>query len=409
MLDKFQGCRTPPPENVGSDRRSPTAGPSDIARPNPLAQVADSAPQGPDVAPGPSMATHVPPASGPSHHDAPSSGEFASARVVEGDWEPVHTWSRRVSSPERLRDELELIHMKITQLREIIDFMRARGRSPPNHYYRDLDILHAEYDQLSQALVESREAFASSRRGRSPDIASPAAAPRPPRPDSSSRTGLRLSPQPGPSSSGDQRFASQDRRRPRDASSDRSRQSGISEDRSRKRFAARDQPSNRQRFASGDSPSPKRRRFASEDSNSPQRRHSSRASSGDGSFERPPSRSSPTHPSSPSREDKDADESSMPAPVRAMIDFILKSFPDSQASPSYPSSRSFDLSAYAGVTDAAIPRDRFWHGAMLCQMPSLIHNSDSPVVSRMGRSAIHSCLLSTDLREYRTRLLRGKS
>ena len=209
--------------------------------------------------------------------------------------------------------------MKITQLREIIDFMRARGRSPPDHYYRDLDIFHAEYDQLSQALVESREAFASSPRGRSPDVASPgvaspAAAPRPPRPDSSSRTGLRLSPQPGSSSSGDQRFASQDRRRPRDASSDRSRQSGISEDRSRKRFAARDQPSDRLRFVS-------------EDSNSPQRQHSSRASSGDGSFERPPSRSSPTRPSLPSREDKDADESSMPAPVRAMIDFILKEFP----------------------------------------------------------------------------------
>ena len=91
------------------------------------------------------------------------------------------------------------------------------------------------------------------------------------------------------------------------------------------------------------------------DSDSPQRRHSSRASSGDGSFERPPSRSSPTRPSSPFREDKDADESAMPAPVRPMIDFILKSFPDSQASPSHPSSRSFDLSAYAGVTDAAIP------------------------------------------------------
>ena len=100
MLDKFRGCRTPPPENVGSDRRSPTAGPSDIARPNPLAQVADLALQGLDVAPGPTMATHVPPASGPSHYDAPSSGEFAPARVVEGDWEPVRAWSRRVSSPE---------------------------------------------------------------------------------------------------------------------------------------------------------------------------------------------------------------------------------------------------------------------------------------------------------------------
>ena len=127
LLDKLQGRRTPPPENVGSDRRSPTAGPSDIARPNPLAQVTGSAPQGPDVAPGPSMATHVPPAPGPSHHDAPSSGDFPSARVVEGDWEPIRTWSRRVSFPERLRDDLELIHMKITQHREIIDFIRARG------------------------------------------------------------------------------------------------------------------------------------------------------------------------------------------------------------------------------------------------------------------------------------------
>ena len=45
LLDKFQGRKTPPPENVGSARRSPKAGPSDIARPNPLAQVADSAPR----------------------------------------------------------------------------------------------------------------------------------------------------------------------------------------------------------------------------------------------------------------------------------------------------------------------------------------------------------------------------
>ena len=131
----------------------------------------------------------------------------------EDEWEHVRSWSRRVSSPERLRDELEQTHTEITQLREIIDFSRARGRAPPDHYYRDLDILHARYDQLSLALAESREAFASSRRGRSPvvaspGVASPAAAPRPPRPDSSSRMGLRLSPQPGPSSSGDQRTQS---------------------------------------------------------------------------------------------------------------------------------------------------------------------------------------------------------
>ena len=292
-----------------------------------------------------------------------------------------------MSSPERLRDDLERTHSEISQLREFIDFCRARGRAPPDHYFRDLDILHTRYDQLSLALAESRQAFASSRHGRSPVVASPRVAsptdaPRPPRPDSSSLKGPRLSPQPGPSSSGELRFATQDRRRPRDASSDFFRRSRFSEERSRERFGSRDSPSprrmgfasrgspspkrmgfasrgspspKRKGFASRDSPSPKRRRFASGDSVSPRLQHSSRASSGDGSFERPPSRSSPTRPSSPSRDDKEADESSIPAPVRAMIDFILKSFPDAQASPSHPSSRSFDLSAYAGVTDAAIP------------------------------------------------------
>ena len=121
-------------------------------------------------------------------------------------------------------------------------------------------------------------------------------------------------------------------------------------------FSSRASPSpKRMGFASRDSPSPKRQRLASRDSASPRRQHSSRASSRDDSYERPPSRSSPTHPSSPSREDKEAEESSMPAPVRAMIDFIRKSFPEVQASPSHPSSRSFDLSTSAGVTDAATP------------------------------------------------------
>ena len=57
--------------------------------------------------------------------------------------------------------------------------------SPANHYYRDLDLLHAEYDRLTQTLIESHEASASRRRRGSPDVAppgvaSPAAAPRPP-------------------------------------------------------------------------------------------------------------------------------------------------------------------------------------------------------------------------------------
>ena len=103
------------------------------------------------------------------------------------------------------------------------------------------------------------------------------------------------------------------------------------------------------------SPSPKRRRYESRDSVSPQQLHSSRASSWEPSQERPHSRSSPTHPSSPSREEKEADETSVSATVKAMVDFIMKSFPEATASPAHPSSRSFDLSALVGVTDAATP------------------------------------------------------
>ena len=51
MLDEFRGRRPPLREHVGSDRRSPSAGPSDIDRPNPLAKVSDAAPQGPDMVP----------------------------------------------------------------------------------------------------------------------------------------------------------------------------------------------------------------------------------------------------------------------------------------------------------------------------------------------------------------------
>ena len=213
LLDKFQGRRTPPREYLGSDRRSPTAGPSDIARPNPLAQVSDTASQGPDSAPGPSTATHVPPSSCPSHHDAPSSSEFVSARVGGDEWEHVRAWSPRVSSPERLRDELECTHAEISQLRDMINYCRTRARAPPDHFYRDLDILHSPSRHGRSPVVAS------------PSVASPSDAPRPPRSDSSPFKGLRLSPQPGPSSSGDHRFALQDRRRPRDVSSDLPRRS----------------------------------------------------------------------------------------------------------------------------------------------------------------------------------------
>ena len=73
-------------------------------------------------------------------------------------------------------------------------------------------------------------------------------------------------------------------------------------------------------FASRDS-SPKRQRFESRDSDSPRRRHSFRASSREASVERPQSRSSPSHPYSPLRQDKEAEDTSMPAPVKDIMDF----------------------------------------------------------------------------------------
>ena len=103
------------------------------------------------------------------------------------------------------------------------------------------------------------------------------------------------------------------------------------------------------------SPSPKRRRYESRDSVSPHQHHSSRASSREPSQGRPHSRSSPNHPSSPSWEEKEADETSVPPTVKAMVDFIMKSFPEATASPAHSSSRSFDLSASVGATDVATP------------------------------------------------------
>ena len=82
MFDKLVPLLT----NLGSDRRSPTAGPSEIVSPNPLARVPDSAPQVPVVAPqSPDLAPR--PSSASSEPHASTSGlqqrrqdEFASPR-----------------------------------------------------------------------------------------------------------------------------------------------------------------------------------------------------------------------------------------------------------------------------------------------------------------------------------------
>ena len=471
VMDVFKEI-TPLLRELGSARRSPTAGSSDIDRPNPIDRVSDMAPQGPqvapqspDMAPGPSSASFDPRSLGSSHHDALRDDVFVSPRggVDKGEHVPVGIRSRSPSaSPshqQHLRDEMEKVHAEMSHIRDLIDFCCACGRAPPDQSHRDLEMLQAKYAQLSLALEESLHASSSHRRGRSPSfashrVASPSADHRSLRPDSSSLHGPHLSTRP--------RSPSQDRSRSRDDYSGHRRHSRRSQERyverfsssavpshSRRprsrgspspkrlefsrespsqhemRFASRESPSQhemrfasqgspsqhelrfatrgsaspkRMGFASRASPSPKgmgfasdsgpstskrplsrdspsqrprssrdslsprrgspsskRQRYESRDSDSPRRRHSSRASSREASLERPHSRSSPTHPYSPSREDKEAEDTSMPAPVKAMIDFIMQSFPEATASPAHPSSRSFDLSASAGVTDAATP------------------------------------------------------
>ena len=442
MMEVFKEFR-PLLRDLGSARRSPTAGSSDIGRPNPIDRVSDTAPQGPvvapqspDVAPGPSSASYDPHASGSSRHDDLRDDKFASPRGGLDKGEHVPVGIRHVSPPtspsyqDRLRDELESVHTQISHIREINDFCHARGRAPPDQSQDDLEILQSKYAQLSLALEESFYASSSHRRGPSPAFAShrvvsPSDA-HPLRPDSSSLHGPRLSSRP--------RSPSQDRSRSRDDYSGHLRHSRRSQERYLERFVSSDAPSHgrrprsrgspspkrlefsrespsqhqmrfasrrspsqhqmqfasrrspsqhQMRFASKrspsqhqirfasrrspspkrmgfasdtgpssskrplsrdsrsprprssrdslsprrGSPSPKRRRYESRDSVSPRRQHSSRASSCEASLERPHSRSSPTHPYSPSREDREADDTSMPAPVKAMIDFILQSFP----------------------------------------------------------------------------------
>ena len=176
--------------------------------------------------------------------------------------------SRTPSHQERLRDELERTHAEISQIRDCNDYCRTRGRSPPDHSYRDLEILQSKYAQLSLALEESLQDSSSGHRGRSPFIAShrvasPSDAPHPRRPDLSSLQRPHLSPRP--------RSSSQDRHRPRDAYSGLHHHSRHSQERYQDRFASSAEPRHSRRPLSRGSPSPKRLEFSSRVSPSPQR------------------------------------------------------------------------------------------------------------------------------------------
>ena len=148
--------------NLGSDRRSPTAGPSDIVSPNPIARVPDSAPQGPvvapqsqDVAPRPSSASSEPRASS-SGLQQRRQDKFASPRGQpnEGD----KSRGSRHASPSlqhRLRHQLDDVHRQLDNAKEIVDLYHAQSRVPPDQARYDLEILQDQYAQLSIALEES--------------------------------------------------------------------------------------------------------------------------------------------------------------------------------------------------------------------------------------------------------------
>ena len=148
--------------NLGSDRRSPTAGPSDIVSPDPIARVPDSAPQGPvvapqsqDVAPRPSSASLEPRASS-SGLQQRRQDKFASPRGQpnEGD---KSRGSRHAfpSLQHHLRRQLDDVHRQLDNAKEIVDLYHAQSRVPPDQARYDLEMLQDHYAQLSIALEES--------------------------------------------------------------------------------------------------------------------------------------------------------------------------------------------------------------------------------------------------------------
>ena len=258
--------------NLGSARRSPTAGPSDIVSPNPIDRVPDTAPQGPDVAPqsqevapGPSSASSEPRASC-SGLQKQRKDKFASPRGQpnEGD----QSRGSRHASPshqDRLRRQLDDVHRQLDYTKEIIDLYRAQGRVPPDQARYDLEIFQAQYAQLSIALEESLASTSFHRHGPSPTshgVASPDVEPLGPH----SAT-LRGSPCPDRP-----RSPSHDRSRTTDAYSSHHRFSSRSHERYDQRVAYSDAPAHRRRPRSRESPPSRHLDFTSK---SPSPHHSS--------------------------------------------------------------------------------------------------------------------------------------
>ena len=185
MMNKFDKL-VPLLTNLGSDRRSPTAGPSEIVSPNPLARVPDLAPQipvvapqSPVLAPGPSSASSEPRASTSGlqqwHQD-----DFASPRGRSG--ERDRSRGSRHASPSlqhHLRRQIDDVHRQLVNAKEIVDLCNAQGRVPPDQARYDLEVLQDRYTQLHITFEESLASTSFHSHGPSPSphgIASPGVA-----------------------------------------------------------------------------------------------------------------------------------------------------------------------------------------------------------------------------------------
>ena len=304
MFDKLVPLLT----NLGSDRRSPTAGPSESVSPNPLARVPDSAPQVPVVAPqspvlapGPSSTSSEPRASTSGlqqrHQD-----DFASPRGRSG--ERDRSRGSRHASPSlqhHLRRQIDDVHRQLVNAKEIVDLYNAQGRVPPDQARYDLEVLQDRYTQLHIAFEESLASTSFHSHGPSPSphgVASPDVAHLAPTPGSPgldrSRSPYRCSSR---SECYEQRVASSDA--PAHSSRPRSRESHLSREldfpsksssphhsslqrRSTSRRSSsprRTPPPAQRRVASRRTPPPAQRRVASQRTPSPtQRRVASKGS-----------------------------------------------------------------------------------------------------------------------------------
>ena len=180
---------------LGSDRRSPTAGPSESVSLNPLASVTDSAPQVPVVAPqSPVLAPG--PSSAPSEPRASTSGlqqrhqdDFASPRGRSGERDSSR--GSRHASPslqDRLRRQMDDVHRQLISAKEIVDLYNTQGRLPPDQARYDLEFLQDRYAQLHVAYEESLASTSFHSHGPSPSphvVASPGVAHIAPTPGSS--------------------------------------------------------------------------------------------------------------------------------------------------------------------------------------------------------------------------------